>query len=65
MHDVHEGSRRKIAMANTRTELNSKRRHQVSATATMELEGYVHCEQARGNVEADGDVKLQTTESIA
>jgi hypothetical protein len=31
----------------------------------MELEGYVHCEQARGNVEADGDVKLQTTESIA
>jgi hypothetical protein len=49
---------------NKATEPN-RHRHHVSAEATMELEGYVHCEQARGNVEADGDVKLQTTESIA
>jgi hypothetical protein len=40
-------------------------RHHVSAEAVQTLEGDVHCEQARGNVDADGDVKLQTTESIA
>jgi hypothetical protein len=53
------------AMMDITTELNSKQRHQVAGTVTQTLEGYVHCEQARGNVEADGDVKLQTTESIA
>lgn len=52
-------------MMDITTELNSKQRHQVAGTVTQTLEGYVHCEQARGNVEADGDVKLQTTESIA
>jgi hypothetical protein len=41
-------------------------RHHVSAEAAQTFEGEVHCEQPQhGQVHARGDVKLQTTESLA
>ena len=50
---------------NKATEPN-RRRHQTAGTVTITLEGRVHCEQPQhGQVHASGDVKLQTTESIA